>query len=225
MSLSPCTAEAVLRRCQLIGFNLAEKEAGQLAEYLGLLMKWNKVMNLVGADSWESCLEKLVSDSLHLASYLKRRKDILFKSLSNAAQIWDLGSGAGLPGIPLRILWQEGEYWLVEAREKRALFPATVLSRLMLPHTQAFHGRVENFMTERMADLVLSRAFMPWEDILTLLNGKIREGGHVLFMINSPLSESFIPDGWCLKDVHAYKAGRGTRYFCSVAVLPNKAPS
>lgn len=225
MSLSPCTAEAVLHRCQIIGFNLAEKEAGQLAEYLGLLMKWNKVMNLVGADSWESCLEKLVSDSLHLAQYMARQKDILFKSLSNAAQIWDLGSGAGLPGIPLRILWQEGEYWLVEAREKRALFLATVLSRLMLPHTHAFHDRVENFMTERMADLVLSRAFMPWEDILTLLSGKIREGGHVLFMANSPISESFIPDGWRLEDVHTYKAGRGTRYFCSVAVLPNKAPS
>ncbi len=218
-----CTPEAVSYLCGRFGFGISDVQAILLAEYLELLMKWNRVMNLVGTRSWEACLESLISDSLHLARYL----ECLFQKAGGTvpAQIWDFGAGAGLPGIPLRIFWQHGDYWLVEAREKRALFLATALARLRLPHTYTFHGRAEKFMQNRMADFVLSRAFMPWKDVLLLLEGKLHANGHVLFMTNEPLESGVVPSGWTLEDIHAYKIGRDSRYFCSVTALPNIMPN
>lgn len=227
--VTPCTPEAVMRLCKGQGFSVSERQAQQLAEYLELLMKWNRVMNLIGVHSWEKCLESLISDSLHLARYLESQTGAaqccLAGSWGDDAQIWDLGAGAGLPGIPLRMFWQQGEYWLVEAREKRALFLSTVLARLVLPRTHAFHGRAEAFMSGRKAHFVLSRAFMPWRGVLELLTGKLHSGAHVLFMTREPFEETLMPQGWKLEDIHAYCAGRDPRYFCSVAVLPNIAPS
>ncbi len=228
-AIAPCTPEAVTRLCDDQGFSVSERQAQQLAEYLELLMKWNRVMNLVGANSWETCLESLVSDSLHLARYLENQTDMAQRCAANYgaddAQIWDLGAGAGLPGIPLRMFWQRGEYWLVEAREKRALFLSTVLARLVLPRTHAFHGRVEAFMPGRKAHLVLSRAFMPWREVLKLLTDKLYCGGHVLFMTRDPLERNLLPSGWELENTQMYRVGRDSRYFCSVAALPNIAPS
>ena len=82
-AIAPCTPEAVTRLCDDQGFSVSERQAQQLAEYLELLMKWNRVMNLVGANSWETCLESLVSDSLHLARYLENQTDMAQRCAAN----------------------------------------------------------------------------------------------------------------------------------------------
>lgn len=97
-------------------------------------------MNLVGTRTAEETFATLVVDSLHLADFLVQ--DWAMETpLSGEPDCWDLGSGAGLPGLPLRMLWQQGTYWMVEAREKRALFLSTVLARFPLPETRVFRGR------------------------------------------------------------------------------------
>ena len=115
------------------GFTLPESALVPLAAYLDLLMQWNKVMNLVGTRSAEETFFTLVVDSLHLARFLTEKV-----ALAAAPSCWDLGSGAGLPGLPLRMLWTEGEYWLVESREKRALFLSTALARHPLSGTRVY---------------------------------------------------------------------------------------
>lgn len=124
-SVSPYDLQDWAKRA---GFELAEETLHPLAGYLGLLMQWNKVMNLVGTRTAEDTFFTLVVDSLHLGRFL--REDV---KCSAAPCCWDLGSGAGLPGIPLRMIWQEGDYWMVEAREKRALFLSTVLAQYPCP--------------------------------------------------------------------------------------------
>lgn len=91
-----CTPEAVSYLCGRFGFGISDVQAILLAEYLELLMKWNRVMNLVGTRSWEACLESLISDSLHLARYL----ECLFQKTGGTvpAQIWDFGAGRGAAG-------------------------------------------------------------------------------------------------------------------------------
>ena len=123
-------------------------------------------MNLVGTRTAEDTFFTLVVDSLHLGRFL--REDVEYGAVPCC---WDLGSGAGLPGLPLRMIWQEGDYWMVEAREKRALFLSTVLAKYPLPGTHVFRGRAEAFMAgppARTADLIVSRAFMPWPGVLDL---------------------------------------------------------
>ena len=158
-SVSPYDLQDWAKRA---GFELTEETLPPLAGYLGLLIQWNRVMNLVGTRTAEDTFFTLVVDSLHLGLFL--REDVEY---STAPCCWDLGSGAGLPGLPLRMIWQEGDYWMVEAREKRALFLSTVLAKYPLPGTHVFRGRAEAFMAgppARTADLIVSRAFMPWPD-------------------------------------------------------------
>ena len=210
-TLNGCTPAFLLEYCARQGFSFGNAKARALSDYLNLLMQWNKVMNLVGAKRWRDALDELVMDSFHLARFLQEQ--ILMK-LPAAPETWDLGAGAGLPGIPLRMLWQDGTYWLVETREKRAIFLSTVLSRQPLPGTRVFRGRAEVFMREKKADLIVSRAFMPWKELLEFVHGSLKPGGIVVFLA---LEEFHTPPGtdWQKVGHYAYETHKETRHLCA----------
>ena len=187
--------------------------------YLEFLMKWNKAMNLVGATTWEKALDDLVLDSVYLAAFVQTLP------VPEHPVCWDIGAGAGLPGIPLRILWRQGLYTMVEAREKRALFMRTVLAALPLPGTFVFAGRVENFFGKGpAADMVVSRAFMPWEKMLALIAPHLAPCGKMVFLMLEP-APSTLPAGWRVVGSKGYTAGGKQRYFwclehCNVEQRP-----
>lgn len=212
------TTQALRERADRAGLALAEEALSPLAEYLSLLMQWNRVMNLVGTRTWKDTFDTLIVDSIHLSAFLAQQADLPAEPLC-----WDLGSGAGLPGIPLRMLWQSGDYWMVEAREKRALFISTVLARIPLPRTHIFRGRVEGFMAgppPRTADLVISRAFMPWPSLLDLVGQNLRDQGQVILLLRDPVSPAELPPCWKLNRSYAYTAGPVQRYFAALRKLP-----
>ncbi len=160
------------------------------------------------------------------------------------AQIWDLGAGAGLPGIPLRMVWHDGEYHLIEVREKRALFLSTVLAQLQstqspLPHTHVFRGRVEEFFDQQIAagkyaNIIVSRAFMPWAEVLELVKGVlavpeksdtlsvasdtgIATKARVVFLtLESAPTTALTERGWMLEREYSYQVQGQNRYFWSV---------
>ena len=158
--------------------------AAPLLAYLSHLAKWNRVMNLVGPDTWQDILHSLIVDSAHLALFLESLDGVL----PEKPECWDLGAGAGLPGIPLRMLWGRGQYTLVEAREKRALFMQTVSALCELTdRVRVFRGRVEAFMPARpAANLVVSRAFMPWEKMLGFVGPSVAPAGLAVFLTLEP---------------------------------------
>lgn len=200
------SAVTLARELGALGFSLPEKALEDLAAYLSLLMKWNKAMNLVGTRTWETTLRSLVVDSFHLADFLARLP------LPSAPVTLDLGAGAGLPGIPLRLVWKKGSYTLVEAREKRALFMRTSLSALALADTAVFHGRAEDFFAASgPADLIISRAFMPWRELLEFIPTALVPGGHVVFLTLAPAPED-IPAPWKLVAQTAYSADKTERH-------------
>jgi 16S rRNA (guanine527-N7)-methyltransferase len=170
-----CDAQTLQNLCLRHGFDLPEAAVTKLALYLGLLVKWNQAMNLVGPASWQEMLEELVLDSFHLAEFFTSL------ALPPRPECWDFGAGAGIPGIPLRMVWFEGNYTMVEAREKRALFMRNALAvcEMVSKSTRVYHGRAERFLAQAPAgaDLLLSRAFMPWREFLELIRGKISGKG------------------------------------------------
>jgi 16S rRNA (guanine527-N7)-methyltransferase len=87
-----------------------------LAVYLELLVRWNAAFNLVGPDGWREIFTHLAADSFYLADFLSRLP------LPDASQTWEFGAGAGLPGIPLRLVWTQGEYCMVERRKNGRFF-------------------------------------------------------------------------------------------------------
>jgi 16S rRNA (guanine527-N7)-methyltransferase len=205
-----CTPENVLALCRDLGFSFSPAVGEQLCAYLRLLIKWNKVMNLVGKSGWREALERLVADSFHLADFLAALP------LPERPECWDLGAGAGLPGLPLRMLWLAGDYTLVEVREKRALFLRTVLAACPLPGVSVFRGPAEAFMPTRPpADLVLSRAFMPWEKVLALITPHMAPGGRGVFLVLRPLPDA-LPEGWTAEADTQYTIAGSSRYFWSL---------
>ena len=202
-----CTPEKVRAICAASGFSLEDAVLSSLTVYLSLLGKWNRAMNLVGPAAWEDMLRLLVADSFHLAAFLASL------DLPDRPRCWDLGSGAGLPGLPLRMVWKAGDYTLVEAREKRALFLRTVLAACPLEGVTVFQGRAERFMPAHApAHLVVSRAFMPWEKLLALVEPHLAPGGFCVFLTLSPLPFS-LPKGWTTAAGKQYTVADASRHF------------
>ncbi|OIO04148.1 MAG: hypothetical protein AUJ49_03410 [Desulfovibrionaceae bacterium CG1_02_65_16] len=219
------------------GFKLTPAQTESLSRYLTLLLKWNRAMNLVGRAGWPDVFRDLAADSLHLAAFLPRLP------LPAAPLSLDLGAGAGLPGIPLRVLWDAGDYVLVELREKRAVFLAQAAAALKLPRTRAWRGRAENALAglaelglggceadrrdaDGRADLVLSRAFMPWPKLLPLAAELLAGGGVLVILANEapPEAGEFASAGFTLADSQSYPSGARTRYFWALTKEPSTPP-
>lgn len=178
----------------------------QLDKYLELLMRWNNSLNLVGHSSRDEILRDLVLDSFYLADFLAG----IFPAGSQPHLV-DLGAGAGLPGIPLRILWQAGFYDLIEARQKRALFLSNVLAALGLPRVNVFRGRAETFLgaLQKPPAAIISRAFMPWPKLLRFCAPFL--GPDSLMIILASGAPEKIVDWHCLKSL-PYTINSRTRW-------------
>jgi 16S rRNA (guanine527-N7)-methyltransferase len=198
-------AQSVAAESVRLGRTLSADHARLLAVYLNLLVKWNSRMNLVGPSTWLEILETLIQDSWHLA-------DLLQTLDPQPAKTLDLGAGAGLPGIPLRVFWDAGEYLLVEPRQKRAIFMEQAVANMGLPRTRVSCRRMEALPHEWLgADLVVSRAFMPWRKLLVAVRGLLGPDGRVLVMDNEePDADA---DGYVRTLVRDYEVAGKKRWF------------
>ncbi len=149
-------------------------------------------------------------------------------------EIWDLGAGAGIPGIPLRILWQLGVYTMIEVRQKRCFFLNTALASLRLPETFVFHGKAEDFMDKKKekgiyADLILSRAFMPFEKMLPFVAPYLRkenkeentQRGSIIFLTLEELhADRYNSDElqWETKQIYPYQTRGQDKFLCEVCL-------
>jgi 16S rRNA (guanine527-N7)-methyltransferase len=198
------SAEKIILQCAALGRNLLSEEARLLAAYLNLLVKWNRHMNLVGPKSGAEILETLVQDSWVLA-------DLLAELSPQPAETLDLGAGAGLPGIPLRIFWKSGRYFLVEPRLKRAIFMEQALAVLGLEDTAVLRMRMEELpFARRQAGLIVSRAFRPWQELLADVREYLAPDGRVVVMTNAPGAED--APGYALEKTREYVVAGKKRY-------------
>lgn len=177
---------------------LNSSAASQLARYISELLTWNAKINLIGKQDWLSAYRFLVQDSLHLAELL-HRLDLPEHPLS-----LDLGAGAGLPGIPLRIVWPPGECLLVEPRQKRSLFLHHAVRTLDLQRTHVRTCRVGD-LDPTSADLILSRAMCPWDELLPKVRPLLAPNGRVIVFSNQSWGpERICPPGWRMQEEVPY---------------------
>jgi len=191
----------------LKGFELSPDQLQGLKIYLQLLVKWNRAVNLVGYSHWHDILHNLVLDSFHLERFLSRTVPM------EAPRSLDLGAGAGLPGIPLRLVWKKGAYYLVEIRSKRAVFMRQAVQAMGLADTYVINRKARELGPDLLpADLIISRAFMPLDGLLPLAGSMLRPQGQLIIMANEDIGGRRI-DGFRLLREEAYPAGGRTRWF------------
>jgi len=134
---------------------LSEQESHILAIYLKELWKWNQKINLVGVSSIERVIEELLLDSLMAKEFLPEEGTLL-----------DIGSGAGFPSIPLKVIKQEIIFHLIEAKTKKAAFLRHVIKKMGLKDIHVMKGRIEN----------LKEDLLPAYDVITFRGIKLISG-------------------------------------------------
>lgn len=132
---------------------VSESQKVQLIQFVELLIKWNKAYNLTAIRDPEEMLVKHIMDSLVVSPYLQ------------GSHFIDVGTGPGLPGIPLAIINPEHHYTLLDSLGKRIRFIEFAMRQLNLTNISPIRARVEQFQPEKTFDGVLSRAFASLKDM------------------------------------------------------------
>lgn len=157
-------------KCAELELDINEQQAQLLIDYLVLLQKWNKAYNLTAITNFREMLIMHVLDSLVIAKYLEGKRFI------------DVGTGAGLPGIPLAIIMPEREFALLDSNSKKTRFLTQAKLELGIKNITVVHARVEQHKPTELFDAVLSRAFTSLENMLDKTQHLCSNGGHFLAM-------------------------------------------
>ena len=143
------------RGCEEIPLTLSRKQKEQFFEYYELLVQWNQVMNLTAITEISDVITKHFVDSLLLIRVISGDEISSYRCI-------DVGTGAGFPGIPLKIAFPEIQITLLDSLNKRVGFLNEVIQRLELTEIFTVHGRAEDFgrnmKYREQYDLCVSRA-------------------------------------------------------------------
>ena len=154
MSVSTQHAQELIEGAQQLGVILTEQQQQQLLQYLGLLIKWNKAYNLTAVRNPDEMVSRHLHDSLSVVQYVEQY-----------GNDWlDVGSGGGMPGVPLAIIFPERKFTLLDSNGKKTRFLTQVKLELKLDNLEVIHNRVEAFTPARAFSGIISRAFSSLAD-------------------------------------------------------------
>ena len=162
--------ERLLAAALDIGIALSDHQTAQLITYLDLLEKWNHAYNLTAVRSRSEMLGRHLVESLAISPFIRGR------------QVVDVGSGAGLPGVPLAIANPAVQYTLLDSNGKKSRFLFEVKRALMLSNVEIETVRVESWQPTRRFDSVVTRAFADLATTLARVDHVLSDQGMVYAM-------------------------------------------
>jgi len=177
------------------GIEGPESLAAELAVFMELLDRWNRSHNLTAVRDPDEMVTRHLLDSLVVLPWLR------------GPRIVDVGSGAGLPGLPLAMARPEFGFVLLDSAAKRVSFLRHVVARLRLENVRVIHARVQDYADEAGFDTVISRAFAALADFVNLAGHLCTPGGRLLAMKGrlDPAEIEAVPDGWVIEQSRRLK--------------------
>lgn len=173
------------------GISLTDHQKNQLIAYVNMLHKWNKAYNLTSVRDPNEMLVRHILDSIVVAPYLKGERFI------------DVGTGPGLPGIPLSIVRPEAHFTLLDSLGKRVRFLRQVQHELALTNITPVQSRVEEFPSEPPFDGVISRAFASLNDMVSWCHHLPAANGHFYALKGLAQKDEMenLPEGYAIAEV------------------------
>jgi 16S rRNA (guanine527-N7)-methyltransferase len=162
--------EKLVQGMHEMGLDLAPDVQQKLIDYLNLLVKWNKVHNLTAVRDIDEMVTLHLLDSLVVLPHVQ------------AGNLLDVGSGAGLPGIPLALVRPDLNVTLLDSNQKKSTFQRQAKAELGLDNLQVVCSRVEVFQPEKKFEQIVSRAFSDLAEFVRLTSHLLADQGRWLAM-------------------------------------------
>ena len=170
-----------------LGLKLSSSQIDQLTSYIQLIQKWNKAYNLVGTSNSRELVKKHILDCLTVVAFIEK------------TPVLDVGSGAGLPGIPLAISLPGISFTLLDSNGKKTRFMRQVVMELNLTNVEIVQTRIEDYQPSEAPKTVLSRAFAPLDKALEMLAAVCAPHGQIQIMLGTKATP--LPQITGIKDI------------------------
>ena len=154
MTVTTQHAEELKHGAEHLKITLSDLQQEQLLQYLALLIKWNKAYNLTAVRNPDEMVSRHLLDSLSVVEYVEQYGDHWL----------DVGSGGGMPGVPLAIMFPQRKFTLLDSNGKKTRFLTQVKLELKLDNLEVIHSRVEAYTPEQAFSGIISRAFSSLAD-------------------------------------------------------------
>ena len=174
-----------VNQAKKMNIEINDNQIKKFYEYMNLLIEWNDKINLTAITEPKEVIVKHFIDSILAAKYIKDNSSII-----------DVGTGAGFPGIPLKIFNDSYKITLLDSLNKRTIFLQEVIDKLGLENMEVIHGRAEDYAQDKkhreMYDYAISRAVAPLNILLEYLVPYTRIDGSVIAMKGSNAEQELI---------------------------------
>ncbi|AWH88861.1 16S rRNA (guanine(527)-N(7))-methyltransferase RsmG [Limnobaculum parvum] len=177
-----------------VGMELSQLQKDQLLGYVALLHKWNKAYNLTSVRDPQQMLIRHIMDSIVVNPHLQGERFI------------DVGTGPGLPGIPLAIVRPDAQFTLLDSLGKRIRFIRQVMHELNITNVTPVQSRVEEYSIPEGFDGVISRAFASLQDMLEWCHHLPSKEHGKFYALKGIISEeelSQVPAGFHVQEIVA----------------------